>query len=266
MALINCTECGKSVSPKAAACPNCGAPIASLAAAARVRSKNSSRTKVLLALVAIPVLLVMCNRGNDKPPAQSVQPVISQTADATKKLEQQKIAENCAANREEQLAQFRKLALDGKQWEAAIVIRRCAQVLDDAAMKSMVVEAEQKSHMQQMVDTKERSGVRLIAINRLKADYPDFAASNAGAIAKAEAKAHADAKAEERRAEAEQRAERRKRGVSIGMTQEEVLQSSWGKPEDINRSTYSFGVHEQWVYGGGNYLYFENGKLTSIQN
>ena len=27
MALINCTECGKEISDKAAACPNCGAPI-----------------------------------------------------------------------------------------------------------------------------------------------------------------------------------------------------------------------------------------------
>lgn len=30
MALIKCTECGKEVSDKAAACPNCGAPIASM--------------------------------------------------------------------------------------------------------------------------------------------------------------------------------------------------------------------------------------------
>ena len=41
--------------------------------------------------------------------------------------------------------------------------------------------------------------------------------------------------------------------------------SSWGKPRKVNRSTYTFGVHEQWVYDGG-YLYFEDGKLTSIQN
>lgn len=29
MALIKCSECGRKVSEKAAACPNCGAPIAS---------------------------------------------------------------------------------------------------------------------------------------------------------------------------------------------------------------------------------------------
>jgi hypothetical protein len=55
--------------------------------------------------------------------------------------------------------------------------------------------------------------------------------------------------------------------VRIGMTREQAI-AGWGRPRDINRSTYSFGVHEQWVYGeyGSGYLYFENGVLTSIQN
>ena len=56
-------------------------------------------------------------------------------------------------------------------------------------------------------------------------------------------------------------------GARLGMTQKQVIEkTNWGKPESINRSTGRWGVHEQWVYGGGNYLYFENGKLTSIQN
>jgi hypothetical protein len=59
----------------------------------------------------------------------------------------------------------------------------------------------------------------------------------------------------------------KKHGVKRGMTAKQVVeQTSWGKPESINRSTGSWGVHEQWVYGGRNYLYFENGKLASIQN
>lgn len=55
-------------------------------------------------------------------------------------------------------------------------------------------------------------------------------------------------------------------GVAIGMTAAQVLASTWGKPKDINRTTRASGVHEQWVYGNGNYLYFENGVVTSIQN
>ena len=41
---------------------------------------------------------------------------------------------------------------------------------------------------------------------------------------------------------------------------------AWGKPNDINKSIGSWGVHEQWCYSFGSYLYFENGKLTAIDN
>ncbi|WP_211147016.1 hypothetical protein [Paenibacillus dokdonensis] len=54
--------------------------------------------------------------------------------------------------------------------------------------------------------------------------------------------------------------------VSIGMTKEEVLASTWGKPKDINKTTTANYVSEQWVYSGYRYLYFENGILTTIQN
>lgn len=53
--------------------------------------------------------------------------------------------------------------------------------------------------------------------------------------------------------------------VRIGMTRE-MCRAAWGSPDDINRSSGSWGVHEQWVYGLGSYLYFENGILSSIQN
>lgn len=49
--------------------------------------------------------------------------------------------------------------------------------------------------------------------------------------------------------------------LSLGMTQE-MVEIAWGKPKDINRSIYSDGIHEQWVYYS-TYLYFENGILTA---
>jgi len=52
--------------------------------------------------------------------------------------------------------------------------------------------------------------------------------------------------------------------VKIGFTKKMCL-DSWGEPETINTTTGSFGTHEQWVYDNS-YLYFENGKLTAIQN
>jgi hypothetical protein len=57
----------------------------------------------------------------------------------------------------------------------------------------------------------------------------------------------------------------RKGTIVLGMTKEQVT-ASWGKPDDIHRSVYSFGVHEQWIYGDRQYLYFEDGILTSWQD
>lgn len=53
--------------------------------------------------------------------------------------------------------------------------------------------------------------------------------------------------------------------VKIGFTKK-MCEEAWGEPNEINKSIGSWGVHEQWVYGLGSYLYFENGKLTSIDN
>lgn len=53
--------------------------------------------------------------------------------------------------------------------------------------------------------------------------------------------------------------------VKIGFTKQ-MCKDAWGEPQSINTSTRTWGTHEQWVYGLGSYLYFENGKLTSIDN
>ena len=84
--------------------------------------------------------------------------------------------------------------------------------------------------------------------DELKALYEQF---------KAEKKAEADNKEKEKR---------KTEGVYIGMTKQQVLDSMWGSPEKINTTTTKYGVSEQWVYPNYNYLYFENGILTAIQN
>ena len=53
--------------------------------------------------------------------------------------------------------------------------------------------------------------------------------------------------------------------IWIGMTKEMAIESR-GNPININRTTGSWGIHEQWVYPGRNYLYFENGILKSWQD
>lgn len=52
--------------------------------------------------------------------------------------------------------------------------------------------------------------------------------------------------------------------VHIGMSKD-LCELSWGEPDKINKTTYSFGVKEQWVYREKNaYLYFEDGILTAF--
>lgn len=59
--------------------------------------------------------------------------------------------------------------------------------------------------------------------------------------------------------------------VQIGWSKA-MCKEAWGKPDKINTTTGSWGVHEQWVYEySSEYsydifcLYFENGILTTIQ-
>lgn len=58
----------------------------------------------------------------------------------------------------------------------------------------------------------------------------------------------------------------KKPNIRIGMTTSQVLHNSnWGYPDDINTTINDYGKFEQWIYGSSNYLYFTNGKLTSMQ-
>lgn len=54
--------------------------------------------------------------------------------------------------------------------------------------------------------------------------------------------------------------------VRIGMTAQLVKDCGWGEPTSINRTVTAHRISEQWVYREGSYLYFDNGKLTTIQN
>lgn len=54
--------------------------------------------------------------------------------------------------------------------------------------------------------------------------------------------------------------------VRIGMSAKQALDSNWGKPLNIRRTTTASGTQEQWVYGDSKYLYFDNGLLTVIQH
>lgn len=55
--------------------------------------------------------------------------------------------------------------------------------------------------------------------------------------------------------------------IRIGMTAEQV-EMAWGKPHQINSTVRAKGEHQQWVMYDSirsDYLYFDSGILTSIQ-
>lgn len=57
-----------------------------------------------------------------------------------------------------------------------------------------------------------------------------------------------------------------KPSAAIGMSKAQVLNNTnWGKPKSVNTTVSKYGTHEQWIYGDYQYLYFDNGKLATIQ-
>lgn len=53
--------------------------------------------------------------------------------------------------------------------------------------------------------------------------------------------------------------------IRIGFTKA-MVEEAWGTPNDINTLTTRYKTTEQWVYGIGSYVYFENGVVIAIQN
>jgi len=53
--------------------------------------------------------------------------------------------------------------------------------------------------------------------------------------------------------------------LRIGMSEEEVLASCWGKPRSRRRTGVEGLMRDQWSYGDGRYLYFDNGRLLAIE-
>jgi hypothetical protein len=97
----------------------------------------------------------------------------------------------------------------------------------------------------------------------------EFAERMAARKREAEA-ALADMKASQEKiiadADAAREALAKKPNAKIGMTAKQVVEkTNWGEPISVNKTVTARGVLEQWVYGDGYYLYFENGKLRTIQ-
>lgn len=171
----------------------------------------------------------------------------------------------CRDQRPTMIEEYRRLMTASKFSEAARSLGDCHVLIADAELRALKQDAEQRGYLATGLNTKLTPDARLTALESLRKDYPEAAKPHEALIASLESKVAQLRDAERKRQEAAELAQRRREGVQLGMTQERVTQSSWGKPRKINRTTNIHGTHEQWVYDGG-YLYFQDGILTSIQN
>lgn len=172
-------------------------------------------------------------------------------------------AENEKKLCEDTIVEKKKLYADltnNKQhWAAANAVRSCAQRLESGELRELVKDAEIASHLSEINNPQTPPLTRAQAMKQLARDYPEIGAKYAAQVEKI----ISDAEKKERELEKKRR---KNEGVNIGMSKEDVLASSWGKPERINTTTTANTTREQWVYGGRNYLYFEGNKLVTIQN
>ncbi|MBY0444979.1 MAG: DUF2845 domain-containing protein, partial [Burkholderiales bacterium] len=190
--------------------------------------------------------------------AQSVS-IAASVAQVTKATAAAKAKDACLSTLEAKKAQYAMFMKERKFWDASLSLRSCADVLAQPDLVKLVGEAEIASHMADINNLRSPPRERARAMYMLARDYPEVGAKYAAQADKLVAEA-------DRRDQAEERKQKRSKGVTIGMPKEDVLASSWGRPESVNTTTTSRGTREQWVYGGRNYLYFENGVLTTIQN
>lgn len=174
--------------------------------------------------------------------------------------------QRCIAARSPMLAEHRALSDAGKHTEAARVFGDCGQVLQDSQLVALVTQSATAALVAMVTDTSDTAAGRLAALAELRKVDAGAAASFEQLAARLTTTAARDAEVAAKKAERERLAKAKKEGVRLGMTKQQVLESSWGRPERINRTTNALGSREQWVYGGVNFLYFEGDRLTAIQN
>lgn len=190
--------------------------------------------------------------------ARSPAPAAS-TAQEIKAAAIAKAKQDCLSALEAKKTQYATLMKERKFWDASLSLRACADTLAQPDLVKLVGEAEIAFHMADINNPKSPPRERARAMYMLARDHPEVGAKYAAQADKLTAEA-------DRQDQAEERKRKRSKGVTIEMSKEDVLASSWGRPESVNSTTTSRGTREQWVYGGRNYLYFENGVLTAIQN
>jgi len=203
-------------------------------------------TAIIVAVVGGAIYTAVSSNHTDPQPAT--------TATAPEKP-------SCAEKKQALLAEYQAKMAQGEPALAAAAVRPCAYSSKDQELSALALKAEAADHVKTANNKTSNTFNRLLAIERIEESDAALGATFSKLKAELTRKQAAEALAAKKAIAAQKRSE----GVRIGMTAEDVIASSWGKPRSINKSIYSFGVHEQWVYHGRNYLYFKDGILDSVQ-
>lgn len=214
-------------------------------------AKTSNTSIVLFGIGAIVVSIIAIIANMAMKPTQTPAIVPAQLPAQVVPV----VQASCAERKAQLVLDYKQLMTNKKFYDAAQSVRLCGQNLDDKELIQMTRAADAADLIAD-VDIG-----HIESAKSLKADYADILAKQPEAKAKVE-KILSDVRKQDLKA----KAEKKKLGVTIGMSKDDVLASSWGRPNSINRTTGTWGVHEQWCYGGHNYLFFENGVLTTIMN
>lgn len=223
--------------------------------------------RVLLCAALISIAVAACDLESGSRPADASRLAAStQIDDAARQaalkqqaeIEQIAATEECKSSLSAKTAEYRKRMAAREYLSAANSLRRCSQLLADAKIKAMVKDAEVRSYVSELSNGNASAANRLKAMDRLTRDYPDAAKK----YEKDRAKISALASAERQEREFSGRFQR---PIRIGDSESQVMSVGWGAPSKVNRTTTAAGVQEQWVYEGNRFLYFDNGRLTAIQ-
>lgn len=220
----------------------------------------------LLPALAVVYAVSGCKPGPAEPTGAEIKAKMDAQAASVAAGVKARNAEECKSELPAQIPEFDRLMREKNYPAAVLALKKCALATDRPDLIAKVRAAEVRVLVATIEDPSSMGWSRDEAIRELSTIDPGLAEKHKAKLPEYEARASAYQEKARLAAAADLRRKKRREGVSIGMSQQDVLDSSWGRPQKVNKSTTVYGVREQWVYGGGNYLYFEDGVLTTIHH
>lgn len=192
---------------------------------------SNPKLQILLIFFAIVVFITNCS-GDENPKVSKSREADNQVHvaknedfSAQRQAERLAICTDGIDKLKQDAAEFMK---KGSPGSAVFILGACEGLMTDSQAKALLAEAKAR------VEAEERKLQKEQAVKQAKLD-------------------------------AAEKARKKREGVSLGMTMQDVLDSSWGKPRQVIRTQSPFVTTEVWIYSGGT-LAFNNGVLTVIQN